>query len=61
MDLISRLKAIAFTLSKVEVKGRDNLEGLLGSIQLLDQIIQEETRKAQEPEAIIQEIPKSAE
>jgi hypothetical protein len=57
MDLVSKLKAVAFTLSKVEVRGRDNLEGLLGSIQLLDQIIKEESDKPKEPEVTIQEIP----
>lgn len=53
MDLVSRLKAIAFTLSKIEVRGRENLEGLLGSIQLLDQIIKEETEAPQEPQLTV--------
>ena len=57
MDLVYKLKAVAFELSKIEVHGRDNLEGLLGSIQLLDQIIKEESNKPKEPEVSIQEIP----
>jgi hypothetical protein len=57
MDLISRLKALAYTLGKIEVKGRDNLEALLGSIQLLDQIIKEEINKPQESGTHIEEAP----
>lgn len=53
MDLVSRLKAIAFTLNKIEVSGRENLEGMLGSIQLLDQIIKEETEAPQEPKLTV--------
>lgn len=37
MEVITILEAVSQTLNKVEVKGRENLDMLLGCINILDQ------------------------
>ncbi len=55
-----KLRAVAFALNKVEVKGRDNMDALLGSIQTVEQVagILESHREIRpEPEVSIETIP----
>ena len=43
-----RLKAIRRTLEEIDVRGRGNIDKTLGCMMMLDQIIAEESRPAQE-------------
>lgn len=51
-EIIGKLKAIIFTLNNVDVRGKDNMDHLLGSILSLEGVaakltqLQEEQRKA---------------
>ena len=54
-EVVKRLKAVAFALDKLEVKGRENLDILLGSIQtiersanIIEQCLQEMEPKEEE-------------
>lgn len=38
-EAIKKLRSIGFALDNVSVKGRDNLDVLLGSIQAIDQVV----------------------
>lgn len=38
-EIIQSLKAVSFALGNVEVKGRENMDILLGSMQALDRAI----------------------
>ena len=38
-EVIAKLKSVNFALNTVEVKGRNNLDILLGSMQAIDQVI----------------------
>lgn len=38
IEYIQKLTAVINTLNHVEVKGRQNLDALLGSIQMLEQV-----------------------
>ena len=37
-DIVRRIKAISYALDKVEVRGRENHDILLGSVQELDRV-----------------------
>ena len=55
-----KLRAVAFALNKVEVKGRDNMDALLGSIQTVEQVAGNLERHQEikpEPEVSIEAIP----
>ena len=39
MNIIAKLSAVINTLEGVEVKGRDNLDRVLGSIQALESVL----------------------
>lgn len=39
MDIISKLNAVQNTLDGVEVKGRENLDRLLGCMQTIDEVL----------------------
>lgn len=39
MDIISKLNAVLNTLDGVEVKGRENLDRLLGCMQTVDDVL----------------------
>ena len=43
-----RLKAVRRTLEGIDVRGRDNIDKMLGCMMTLDRIIAEESRPAQE-------------
>ena len=43
-----RLKAVRRTLEEIDVRGRDNIDKMLGCMMTLDRIIAEESRPAQE-------------
>lgn len=43
-----RLKAVRRTLEEIDVRGRDNIDKMLGCMMMLDQIIAEASRPAQE-------------
>ena len=43
-----RLKAVRRTLEEIDVRGRDNIDKMLGCMMTLDRIIAEESRRAQE-------------
>lgn len=43
-----RLKAVRRTLEEIDVRGRDNIDKMLGCMITLDRIIAEESRPAQE-------------
>lgn len=43
-----RLKAVRRTLEEIDVRGRGNIDKMLGCMMMLDQIIAEEPRPAQE-------------
>ena len=43
-----RLKAVRRTLEEIDVRGRGNIDKMLGCMMMLDQIIAEESRPAQE-------------
>ncbi len=43
-----RLKAVRRTLEEIDVRGRGNIDKMLGCMMMLDQIIAEESRTAQE-------------
>lgn len=43
-----RLKAVRRTLEEIDVRGRGNIDKRLGGMMMLDQIIAEESRPAQE-------------
>lgn len=49
---IVKLRSIAFVLGNVEVKGRTNMDTLLGSMQALDQVIGDLTKIASEFENV---------
>ena len=40
-NAVKRLKAINFALENLEVKGRSNLDILLGSMQAIDKVVSE--------------------
>ncbi len=40
-DIIRKLKSVNFVLDDLEVKGRKNLDILLGSIQTIDKIVEQ--------------------
>jgi hypothetical protein len=40
IEYIQKLTAVINTLNRVEVKGRDNLNALLGSIQMIESVCQ---------------------
>ena len=46
-----RLKAVRRTLEEIDVRGRGNIDKMLGCMMMLDQIIAEESRPAQEAKA----------
>lgn len=37
-DAVRKLRAISFALNRIEVKGRENMDALLGSIQTVEQV-----------------------
>lgn len=39
MDIISKLNAVQNTLEGVEVKGRENLDRVLGCMQTIDEVL----------------------
>ena len=43
-----RLKAVRRTLEEIDVRGRGNIDKMLGCMMMLDQIIAEESRPAPE-------------
>ena len=43
-----RLKAVRRTLEEIDVRGRDNIDKMLGCMMTLDRIIAEESRPAQD-------------
>ena len=43
-----RLKAVRRTLEEIDVRGRDNIDKMLGCMMTLDRIIAEDSRPAQE-------------
>lgn len=43
-----RLKAVRRTLEEIDVRGRGNIDKMLGCMMMLDQIIAEESGPAQE-------------
>lgn len=51
-DIVRRIKAISFALDKVEVRGRDNHDIILGSIQELERVAAtlEKSLREMEPE-----------
>ena len=51
MDLIRTLTAVRNTLDGIEVKGRDNLDMLLGCIQTLETAIIDLKKAAEKTEA----------
>lgn len=64
-EAVRKLHAVAFALDKVEVKGRDNMDALLGSIQTVEQIAgqiefylrQISAQPKEEPEVKIEVVP----
>lgn len=48
-NTINKIKAVGFALNDVEVKGKKNLDILLGSIQALEQIADVLTKYANNP------------
>lgn len=48
MDIIGKLSAVVNTLDHVEVKGRDNMDRLLGCIQTVEAVINALTTPAEE-------------
>lgn len=52
MENLTLLKVVVSTLNSVEVKGKDNLDKLLGSIRALESIVQAEeaAQKAEKTE-----------
>jgi len=55
-----KLRAVAFALNHVEVKGRDNMDALLGSIQTVEQVagdLESYREVKPEPKLSIEEIP----
>lgn len=64
-----KLHAVAFALNKVEVKGRDNMDALLGSIQTVEQIAgqlefyiqQLQVQPKEEPEVKVKVVPDNEE
>ena len=55
-EVIAKLKSVNYALNTVEVKGRGNLDILLGSMQALDQVIVAINRSVAESEADQPEI-----
>ena len=55
-EVIAKLRSVNYALNTVEVKGRNNLDVLLGSIQALDQVIAAINRSVAESEADQPEI-----
>lgn len=58
-EIIKRLKAVNFALNDVDVKGRKNMDALLGSMTMLDQVIIALERGAneKEPEVKLEVVP----
>ena len=50
-EIIRQIKATAYALDQLEVKGHDNLDILLGSIQNLNRIAAQVEKEAEEMEA----------
>lgn len=48
-NTVNKIKAVGFALNDVEVKGKKNLDILLGSIQALEQITDVLTKYANNP------------
>lgn len=48
------LRTVINTLNTVEVKGRENMNHLLGAIMVLEQLV---AQKDEEPEIRIEEVP----
>ncbi len=46
----SLIKAVITTLDDIEVKGRDNLDKLLGCINALESVVKNMEREAKKPE-----------
>lgn len=47
-EIIVKIRSVSYVLGNVEVKGRSNLDTLLGSMQALDQIVKDLTVIADE-------------
>lgn len=43
-----RIKAVRRTLEQIDVRGRSNIDKMLGCMMMLDQIVAEESQPAQE-------------
>lgn len=64
-ETVRKLRAVAFALNRVEVKGRENMDALLGSIQTVEQIAGEleyhlqqmQAKPKEEPEVKIEVVP----
>lgn len=55
-DSVRRMRSISFALNNLEVKGRENLDILLGSIQALDKLandMEKGLKEMEEPEITI--------
>lgn len=48
MTQFERIKAVRRTLEEIDVRGRDNIDKMLGCMMALDQIIAEAPRPTQE-------------
>nr|DAU67292.1 MAG TPA: neurotoxin [Caudoviricetes sp.] len=48
MTQFEKIKAVRRTLEEIDVRGRDNIDKMLGCMMMLDQIIAEASRPAQE-------------
>ena len=48
MDIMQRIRVILNTLGLVEVRGKQNLDFLLGCIKALESILQELTERGQD-------------
>lgn len=54
-EAIAKLKSVNFALNTVEVKGRNNLDILLGSMQAIDQVIAAINRAFEPTEMVSEE------
>lgn len=59
-EIIQKIRSVNYALQNLEVKGRDNLDILLGSMQALDQVAAALSKMPQ-PEPKIEIVPVPAE
>ena len=62
-EMVRKLKAVAFALNEIEVKGSKNMDALLGSIQAIEQVARameyemQQMKPKEEPEIKVEVVP----